>query len=241
MKQTEIPEELRLKGRWAMGESGFNEVLQMIREVKPARIVEFGSGISSIRLAMTFPNVEITSIENSLKFFNEVRALKEKYVPENLLNLKFSPLRFQRYGASFFLTYQPVEVPESVDCVIVDGPPTMFTVRGREACLYQVYNSLRTGGVVIIDDYRRRSERMVVRNWCLTYPDSFEVEERHVGHHFAILKKRTSVAPRGFIWQKAIDNVVATLCIPFYATLYYSYMLGCALLNRIKSARPQES
>ncbi len=237
MNNIETPEELKLKGRWAMAEPVFTEVLRVIQEINPSRIVEFGSGISSIRLAMAFPEAEIISIEGNKKFHREVIALKAKHAASSRLDLIFSPLQFMRYGMSFFLSYRPIRFKDPIDCVIVDGPPTKYTVRGREACLYQIYDVLRARGVVIIDDYRRSSEKSVVRNWQLTYPDSFELEEIPVGRHLAILRKKASVRPRWIVFKKTADNWLSNLTFPFYTLLYHSYLFFYLFSERLRKSQ----
>ena len=56
-----------------------------------------------------------------------------------------------------------------MDCVIVDGPP-VYTLRGREACLYQVYDQIKIGGLVILDDFRRRLRSKLSRTGCPSIP-----------------------------------------------------------------------
>ena len=83
---------------------------------------------------------------------------------------------------------------EEIDCVIIDGPP-VYTLRGREACLYQVYDLIRIGGLVILDDFRRSYEKQIVENWLSIYPSSFTVEIIREDHHLAVLRKIRSVTP----------------------------------------------
>ena len=68
---------------------------------------------------------------------------------------------------------------------IIDGPP-VYTLRGREACLYQVYDQIKIGGLVILDDFRRSYEKQIVENWLSVYPGSFAVEIIREDHHLAV-------------------------------------------------------
>ncbi|MCY3680381.1 MAG: hypothetical protein OXH16_03230, partial [Gemmatimonadetes bacterium] len=83
---------------------------------------------------------------------------------------------------------------EEIDCVIIDGPP-VYTLRGREACLYQVYDQIKIGGLVILDDFRRSYEKQIVENWLSVYPGSFTVAIIREDHHLAVLRKIRSVTP----------------------------------------------
>ena len=83
---------------------------------------------------------------------------------------------------------------DEMDCVIIDGPP-VYTLRGREACLYQVYDQIKIGGLVILDDFRRSYEKQIVENWLSVYPGSFAVEIIREDHHLVVLRKIKSVTP----------------------------------------------
>ena len=68
-------------------------------------------------------------------------------------------------------------------------------LRGREACLYQVYDQIKIGGLVILDDFRRSYEKQIVENWLSVYPGSFAVEIIREDHHLAALRKIRPTTP----------------------------------------------
>ncbi len=111
------------------------------------------------------------------------------------LSIKHRPITLESYGDTEFLTYEDgVFWKEEIDCVVIDGPP-VYTLRGREACLYQVYDQIKIGGLVILDDFRRSYEKQIVENWLSVYPSSFAVEIIREDHHLAVLRKIKSVTP----------------------------------------------
>jgi len=111
------------------------------------------------------------------------------------LSIKYRPITLESYGDAEFLTYEDgVFWEEEIDCVIIDGPP-VYTLRGREACLYQVYDQIKIGGLVILDDFRRSYEKQIVENWLSVYPGSFTVAIIREDHHLAVLRKIRSVIP----------------------------------------------
>jgi len=203
---------LNLDLPWRIGEEAFLKIVELIHQKvnTPNCLVEFGSGASSIRLVLSFPKTQIISLEADLDCYHQTQELAQEFLEDpTLFNLKYQSLSFQKYGLSVFSDHAHWCKPRSVilsytqddsltdltiDCVIIDGPP-FYTVRGREACLYQVYNQLRVGGIVILDDFNRESEKIILQNWLSVYPDSFTVEIVEVGHHLAILEKKQSVQP----------------------------------------------
>ncbi|MUL35989.1 hypothetical protein BWI75_06395 [Gloeocapsopsis sp. AAB1 = 1H9] len=189
-------EHLNLDTPWSMGEAAFTRMIAIVRQKVPnlKTLVEFGSGKSSIRLANSFTDAQVFSSESDPYCFSQTQALAKTLLTHSNLTLLHQPLTFQTYGGNI-LSYTPTADLHglTINCAIIDGP-AFYTLRGREACLYQVYDQLEIGGVVILDDYRRASEKAIVRNWLAVYPNSFTVEIVRVGHQLAVLTKQASVA-----------------------------------------------
>jgi hypothetical protein len=186
-------DELNLDAPWAMGELAFEAICDELRAVTPLdSLVEFGAGRSSVRLAQAFPKADILSIESNAELHLKYLELRERHAPSSRLRIEHRPLRFQRHGAGLYCSFKPMAFPESVDAVIVDGPPE-WTTRGREAAFYQVFDKLRVGGVVILDDASRPTEQQIVLNWLARYPKCFDFRYIDVDHGVAVLTKRRDV------------------------------------------------
>ena len=191
-----MPEQLSLDTGWSIGETAFKRIETLLLQMSPIeRILEFGSGPSSIRLAMAFSEAEVLSIEGDWRNYAETTSLMRSFWNKRNLSIKYRPITLESYGDAEFLTYEDgMFWEEEMDCVIIDGPP-VYTLRGREACLYQVYDQIRIGGLVILDDFRRSYEKQIVENWLSVYPGSFTVAVIREDHHLAVLRKTRSVMP----------------------------------------------
>ena len=193
-----IPDRLNLDTDWSIGETAFERIATTLLQMSPVeRILEFGSGPSSIRLAMAFSETHVLSVEGDWRNFAETMNLMQTFWNKRNLSIKYRPITLESYGDAEFLTYEDGifwDDQKEMDCVIIDGPP-VYTLRGREACLYQVYDQIRIGGLVILDDFRRRFEKQIVENWLSVYPSSFTVEMIREDHHLAVLRKVRSTTP----------------------------------------------
>ena len=191
-----MPEQLSLDAGWSIGETAFERITTTLFEMSPVeRILEFGSGQSSVRLAMVFSEAQVLSVEGDWQNFAETMNLMQTFWNKRNLSIKYRPITLESYGDASFLTYEDgMFWEEEIDCVIIDGPP-VYTLRGREACLYQVYDQIKIGGLVILDDFRRSYEKQIVENWLAVYPGSFKVEIIREDHHLAVLRKIKSVTP----------------------------------------------
>ena len=143
--QDRVPEDLRLDDIWSIGETSFAELTDELHRLAPRTLVEFGSGISSVRLALEFPDTRILSIESAPEYWRKTQALRNKHGADGNLQVDLRPLTWQFRAGAVYQSYGPGAVPHSIDAVIVDGPPS-FTRRGREACLHVVIRQLRVGG-----------------------------------------------------------------------------------------------
>ena len=198
VKYPAIPDRLNLDAGWSIGETAFERIATLLLRMSPVeRILEFGSGPSSIRLAMAFPEAHVLSVEGDWRNFRATTDLMQKFLDKRNLSIKYRPITRESYGDAKFLTYEDGmfwDGQKEMDCVIIDGPP-VYTLRGREACLYQVYDQIKIGGLVILDDFRRSYEKQIVENWLSVYPGSFAVEIIREDHHLVVLRKIKSVTP----------------------------------------------
>jgi predicted O-methyltransferase YrrM len=201
---------------WALGQRAYEQVLRRLRELEARTIVEFGSGASTAALARDLPEATILSIDDDASYFGRTRAQLPAHARVELVH---RPLVWQRHGAAPYLSYAPCSFPRGVDALIIDGPPH-WARRGREACLYQAMPSLKIGGQIFLDDYRRPAEQRMVRNWLRAYPGALRlVEVIEEGDHVAVLEKTAeATSPRSSFsrqvdahWQAALQPITSRL------------------------------
>lgn len=200
-----IPSVLSLDQDWCLGENTFSVLLKELRDFSIEQLVEFGSGISSARLALELPQVELLSIESYPVFYQRTMQLLDRFVPGHRVTVQLRELCWQRHGLSFYQSYELGPFPHSVDAVIIDGPPG-WTFRGREACLYQVFRSLKVGGRVYLDDYERPDEQQAVRNWQAAFPGAFEVRVLETSPTQLCVLEKVVDYPRLRISAKSTQN-----------------------------------
>jgi predicted O-methyltransferase YrrM len=199
--------DLGLNGGWRIGERAFAAIVAELDRIRARTVVEFGSGTSTIRLALAMPELAIVSIESSPEYFEIVRDLAEGHgVDRTQLRLELRRLVWQRHGAALYQSYASGAFPPSIDAVVVDGPPHP-TRRGREACLYMVGHALRLGGLIFLDDYVRTAEQQIVRNWLRVYPGALEMRVIEEDHRVCVLEKIGARAEPGRALRVSLDSI----------------------------------
>lgn len=190
---------------WSLGDESLGIIIERLGRIKPKLILEYGSGVSSIRLAKSFPAARIISIESEIFYHAETERERENAEAGNL-KVIHCPLQYQWHGFCRYLSYSKPYFEGEIDCILIDGPPGRI-LRGREACLYGFYEKLKTGGLVILDDYKREGEKQAVKNWIRSYPGSFRLEEIESEHHLAVLTKIKPVRGIRFSLERIWDNI----------------------------------
>lgn len=201
---------LDLELGWRLGEKAYGAILDDLRSIDARTIVEFGSGASTLRLSRDLPDARVLSIEGDLSFLDQTRSDLKEHGGKGKVDLVHRPVRWQRHGLGFFLSYEPGPLPERVDAVLIDGPP-LTTRRGREACLYQVFPQTHVGTRFYLDDCCREAEQRIVENWLRAYPGVLAHRETfEVDHRVAVLERVRDEHRRREHWRNTADSLLQT-------------------------------
>ncbi len=201
---------LEFSSSWSLGEDAYCAIRDDLRVIGAKRIVEFGSGTSTLRFSRDLPDAEILSIEGDAEFLEQTREDLRVHGGQASVELVYRPLRWQRHGLSWFRSYEPGPFPDQVDAVLIDGPP-IATRRGREACLYQVFERCHVGTRFYLDDYRRDAEQQIVVNWLRAFPAALvQLDTIPVDHHVAVLERVSDELMRRADWRNTADSFIQT-------------------------------
>ena len=179
---------LAFSSSWSLGEGAYQAIVGDLKQRGAQTLVEFGSGTSTVRFSRDL-DIDITSIEAEHQYYEQTQAQVAAHGRPQRVTVHHRPIVWQRHGLSWFRSFAVGSFPSNVDAVLIDGPP-ITTRRGREACVYQVFERARVGCRFYLDDYCRSSEQTIVNNWRRAYPDAIKlVTTFEVDHHVAVLEK----------------------------------------------------
>lgn len=157
-------------GSWKADTGLLTLVADHILAARPRTIVEFGTGASTLIVARALEMAgggSFISFEQHPEF---VQATRDWLAEHRLLaDLRAVPLRPADKGWSG-LWYDHGELPESIDFLLIDGPPWTihpFT-RGSAST---VFGRIAPGGTIMLDDAARPGERVIARRWRSEWPD----------------------------------------------------------------------
>lgn len=182
------PDALPHLGSWK-ADVGFLELLtDHIEENKPETIVELGVGASSLVMAR---GLQINGRGRLVGYDQHGDFVKatSQWLRDNGLDssLNHAPLGLPPRGWPG-RWYQLSNVPESIDLLVIDGPPWAIHPYVRGAA-EDLFDRISIGGTVMLDDAARPGERVVARRWRRNWPN-FEFKLIHPGYKGTLVGTR---------------------------------------------------
>lgn len=189
LKRTNLPTgALPNLGSWKADVGFLNLIVDHIFLDRPRTVVEFGAGASTLVAAQT---LKLTG-EGELFSFDEHADFVDatgKWLAEYGLNakLRHAPLtnkpkdwpgRWYDCGA----------LPDSIDMLIIDGPHWAVHPFARGGA-DMLFDRIRRGGIVLLDDAARPGERVVAWRWRRRWPN-FQFDYVKAGAKGALIGRR---------------------------------------------------
>ena len=151
-------------GSWKADTGLLTLIVDHIEAHRPRVVVEFGSGATSLVIARALQlhgGGTLHSYDQHADFVAATAAWLRSHGLD--ADLRHAPLGPPAPGWPG-LWYQAPGVPDSIDLLVIDGPPWTLhpLTRGSAESLFP---RLAPGGTVVLDDAARPGERIVARRW----------------------------------------------------------------------------
>jgi len=153
-----------------------NEIVHRAR----ARIVECGSGVSTVLLARLLRQLgggaTLVALEHDERWAALVTDLLLRESLDKIAHVVPAPLEGD---PPWYARSAMTELPDDVDLLIVDGPPAYDPGHGlrRAPALATFGSRLSDGATVVLDDVNRPGEREVLARWEAETSWRFAVDE----------------------------------------------------------------
>ena len=157
-------------GSWKADTALLGLIVDRIEADRPASVVELGAGASTFvtaRALQKYGGGRLISFDQHPDFVVATRQWLADYGLEadiRAVDLAPSPGDWPGYW------YDIHHLPDSIDLLIVDGPPWTIHpyVRGAADTLF---DRISIGGTIILDDGARPGERIVAARWRQKWPN----------------------------------------------------------------------
>lgn len=156
-------------GSWKADTWFLWRIVHAIERLQPRTVVELGCGASSLVVARALERNgggHLTSFDQHADFIESTA----RWLASHGLSasLRHAPI-VESPSAWSHCWYDLPAVPPEIDLLVIDGPPWALNpfIRGRAEVLF---DRIRPGGMVLLDDAARPGERVVAARWKRDWP-----------------------------------------------------------------------
>ncbi|HNW43233.1 MAG TPA: class I SAM-dependent methyltransferase [Elusimicrobiales bacterium] len=165
-------------GAGALDPASCRFLAAFIQATGARKIVEFGSGFSSLMIAREIAGLEgnsLLSIDNSPRLSAAAKESFENSGAQAKAQFRVAPLKLKWYGLSLLLSYSlPRGLLEALgpfDLALIDAPP--HHTYASEAAFYDVFPAIAPGGYILLGEANQAGEKNVEgRGWLDAYGDA---------------------------------------------------------------------
>lgn len=170
-------------------------IINTIEENNYEQVVDIGSGVSSLVAGYALQENNrskgrVVSIDHDERFYNTTKQLIKEHKLEEIVDIRKAPLLIQKVNNNSYSWYDTDQLKDikEIDLLIVDGPPGGTQKNARFLALPLLYDKLKAGSTIILDDYFREDEKHVVEQWLKIYPE-LTLTEIRTDRGIALLQK----------------------------------------------------
>jgi predicted O-methyltransferase YrrM len=167
---------------WAASPDLLVDLVRLIDETRPERVLELGSGVSTVVMAARLRSTgrgTLTALEHDPAYAARTRVELELQGLGDVATVLEAPLARVRVGDAEWTWYDlPDDLPTGVGLLFVDGPPGTTGPLARYPALPVLADRLAPGATLVLDDADRTDEQEIARRWQSEHPG---LTARHPG------------------------------------------------------------
>jgi predicted O-methyltransferase YrrM len=160
-------------GKWALDARSILELLELVKGRSPETVVELGGGTSTIWLgyALEGTTSTIISVDHDPDYADITRWNVERHGLSEKVEVRVAPLQpWAGPESSAWYARGAFDGIESIDLLLIDGPPEGTAPEARYPALPALFEKLSRGAIVILDDADRAAEKKTVDRWLEEHP-----------------------------------------------------------------------
>ena len=182
-------------GLWTASADLLVELVDRFVEERPTTVVEGGSGVSTVVLALAAREhdipARIVALEHDASWAEHTRRMLARHGVADRAEVRVAPLAPTSLEGHATPWYDEAAVADlsDVGLVLVDGPPGGTGPLARFPMVPLLHDKLAPRCTILVDDTSRPGDADVVERWRPFLPD-FEFDTLHLDKGAAVLTRR---------------------------------------------------
>ncbi|GLY04882.1 MULTISPECIES: class I SAM-dependent methyltransferase [Actinoplanes] len=173
-------------GDYALNPTDLLEVLHLIRTRQPRRVLELGSGTSTVWIAYALEKAggRLISLDHDAEYARRTRDALEAHGLSGVAEVRDAPLTPVPVEGREYPWYDPEVLSDltDVDFVLIDGPPAAIGADARYPALYVIEKRLADRATIVFDDAGRKDEQAAMAAWTQRF-EGLTREGELLGRH----------------------------------------------------------
>ncbi|MGO3127390.1 MAG: class I SAM-dependent methyltransferase [Luteimonas sp.] len=163
-----------LMSGWAIEPAAMEHLLELVCRDEPRLIVECGSGVSTVWLALAAKRYggRVIALEHQHQYAEQTRQDLATHGLDAIAEVRDAPLedvevmgKMQRwYAAAAWKSLR------DIDLLLVDGPPKATGLHARSPAVPLLFSAFAPHASIVVDDIHRREEREILALWNEHFP-----------------------------------------------------------------------
>lgn len=176
--ETKLP--MPSTGGFAIDSQALAHLIALVEERRPKRILELGSGTSTIwlgYLAQRFGS-QVVTLDHLEGYLELTRTAVNRHGLSEHVDCRLAPLEKVETDGEQYSWYalSALRDLDDVDLVVIDGPPAATGPKARYPALPNIIERLAPHASVILDDAHRQDELDIVDSWLSTFTSFEQIE-----------------------------------------------------------------
>ena len=166
----EISEPLPPLGGMSLSPEAIHLIILKIKDDRPNLVIELGSGISTVLIGYVLKSMgrgKIISLDHDEQYYSATKRLIKQHRLECWAEVRLAPLKRYKLSKGDWLWYDLdlLDGIETIDMLIIDGPPDHVQRLSRYPALPLLFERIKAGATIFLDDVARASEKETLSLW----------------------------------------------------------------------------
>ena len=167
-------------GGFAIDSQALGHLLSLVEERRPKKILELGSGASTIWLGYLCQSFggELVTLDHLEGYLDLTRTAVDRHGLHDHVESRLAPLEPVESAGATYNWYSLASLNDltDIDLVLIDGPPAATGPKARYPALPYIIDLLAPHATVILDDAHRQEEADIIEEWLREFPDFRQIE-----------------------------------------------------------------